>query len=115
MALTTLQKTQLNNSNRAMQNGAIGTLLGDIETKTAGLSDTFTSGSYTVVSADVTASKVEIDSGYSAAKGYFVQAWDSGSIITSTKVSLASGVLTVYTNSGGSSVVEDHVIQWNVF
>lgn len=37
MALTTLQKTQLNNSNAAMQRAQVGTLLGNLETGGAGI------------------------------------------------------------------------------
>jgi len=36
MTLTTLQKTQLNNSNKAMQSAQIGTLLGDMEAGAVG-------------------------------------------------------------------------------
>lgn len=42
MALTTLQKTQLNNSNRAMQNAQVGTLLGQLESGAAGVLKKFT-------------------------------------------------------------------------
>ena len=42
MTLTTLQKTQLNNSNAAMQRAAVGTLLGDLETGGAGILRKFT-------------------------------------------------------------------------
>lgn len=42
MALTTLQKTQLNNSNAAMQRAAVGTLLGNLETGGAGILRKFT-------------------------------------------------------------------------
>lgn len=42
MTLTTLQKTQLNNSNAAMQRAAVGTLLGNLETGGAGVLRKFT-------------------------------------------------------------------------
>ena len=37
MTLTTLQKTQLNNSNAAMQRAQVGTLLGNLESGAAGI------------------------------------------------------------------------------
>lgn len=93
MTLTTLQKTQINNSNKAMQSGQVGTLLGNLETGAASpyrkitqtvLYSQFTdggstSGTFTLTAGTIPAGATVLFSSVSAITGF---TGDTSAVIT---------------------------------
>lgn len=93
MALTELQKTQINNSNAAMQRAQVGTLLGNLESGTAGVLrkfsqtvtyDQFTdgggaSGTFTLTAGSIPAGATVLYSAVSAITGF---TGDTSAVIT---------------------------------
>lgn len=93
MALTTLQKTQLNNSNAAMQRAQVGTLLGNLETGGAGILRKFSqtvayseftdgggaSGTFTLTAGSIPAGATVLFSAVTAITGF---TGDTSAVIT---------------------------------
>ena len=76
------------------------------------------SGTHTVSAAEGGAGKASIDSGMAGATGFIVQVMRSNiDLTTSSKISMAAGVVSVETNSAGSAftLTADDVINWIVF
>ena len=76
------------------------------------------SGVHTVTTAEASANKAEIDSGMAGATGFIVQVMRSNiDMTTSSKISMAAGVVSVETNSAGSAftLTAGDVINWIVF
>lgn len=105
MALTAKQILQMNRMNRAAQNASLGTLVGSLEGTAGQISSAFTTGSYTAVAADASASRMIIATGATGIAGFLVQVYTSGSLKSTIKVISSGSNLTVSAGSAVSSTI----------
>jgi len=123
--LTTAYIKHLTNMNRASKDVTLGTRLALHEANIASASaiiagsniGSATSGSYTLVAGDVSASLVNIPTKLTAPKGFTVQVYRSGSLVTGQNVAISSASLVVKSTlvSGSWVMTSSDVINWVAF
>jgi hypothetical protein len=111
MAITVTQKAHLNKMNRAAKDVLLGNIVGNLA---AG--GNLTSGSYSISSTESNASKVSLDTGLSAVRGWIVQPNRSGSIVyVLNSVSASTAGRIDITAASGSKLATSDVINWIAF
>lgn len=107
-ALTAGQISKLNKSNRAAKDGALGTRLAALDSLIG------FSGSYTVLAAEASASRVVITSGLDTVRGFMADVTRSGSNVTHRMKFTAGSVAGTYVVSGSNvpGIFPDDVITY---
>ena len=113
MTISTANAAKLNKMNRAAQNVSLGTVLKGLDTAIR------SSGSYTAIAADASASSVTIATGLTGVKGFIAQVYTSGSQKSSIKVINSGSNLTITAGSTVGSTIPaialNDVVQWMVW
>jgi len=103
MAYTAKQIKDLNRMNRASQNVSLGTTLGNLMT-----SGNLVSGSHTVTTPEMSASRVVLTTGLTAVKAFFSTSLRSGSPLSPTWTSgSVAGTITVHNSTSASPTTGD--------
>lgn len=114
MTISNATKAKLNKSNRAMQDGTVGTLLQNLETLSAKIDTPFATGSLSVSAAQATASAISLNTGQSGITGFMVQRYVSGSFVPDLHV-VSSGSILDIDSSTGSKLLPGDIIYWITF